>query len=208
MWLDGDTVYFRGKKALERKDILLPGLHNVENYMAAMAAVEGYASLEDVRAVAKTFGGVEHRIELVRELDGVKYYNDSIASSPTRTMAGLHSFDQQVILIAGGYDKHISFAPLGPEIVSHVKRLILCGATAEKIRQAVLDAPDYAPGHPEMVEVSTLAEAVQDARRAAKAGDVVLLSPACAAFDQFKNFMVRGKTFKSLVQQLNKEDAG
>ena len=208
VWLDGDTVYFRGKKALERKDILLPGLHNVENYMAAMAAVEGYASLEDVRAVAKTFGGVEHRIELVRELDGVKFYNDSIASSPTRTMAGLHSFDQQVILIAGGYDKHISFAPLGPEIVSHVKRLILCGATAEKIRQAVLDAPDYAPGHPEMVEVSTLAEAVQDARRAAKAGDVVLLSPACAAFDQFKNFMVRGKTFKALVQQLNKEDAG
>lgn len=202
VWLEGDTIYAQGRPVMTRQDILLPGIHNVENYMAAMAAVAGLASDEDVRTVAGTFGGVEHRIELVRELDGVRYYNDSIASSPTRTIAGLHSFDQQVILIAGGYDKHISFAPLGPEIVQHVKRLILCGATADKIRAAVTNAPDYAPGCPEITEVKTLSEAVEDARCAAKPGDVVLLSPACAAFDQFKNFMVRGQTFKALVRDL------
>lgn len=202
VWLEGDTIYAHGQPILTRQDILLPGIHNVENYMAAICAVEGYAGAEDIRAVARSFGGVEHRIELVRELHGVRYYNDSIASSPTRTMAGLHSFDQPVILIAGGYDKHISFAPLGPEIVAHVKRLILCGATAEKIRAAVTAAPDYTPGHPVMTEVQTLAEAVADASQAARPGDVVLLSPACAAFDQFKNFMVRGQTFKALVRDL------
>ena len=202
VWLEGDTIYAQGRAVMTRQDILLPGIHNVENYMAAICAVAGYVSDEDIRAVARSFGGVEHRIELVRELQGVRYYNDSIASSPTRTMAGLHSFDQQVILIAGGYDKHISFAPLGPEIVQHVKRLILCGATADKIRAAVLAAPDYAPGRPEITEVQTLAEAVTEAKNAAKPGDVVLLSPACAAFDQFKNFMVRGQTFKTLVRDL------
>ena len=202
VWLEGDTVYLHGTPILTRREILLPGIHNVENYMAAICAVEGYAAPEDIRAVAQTFGGVEHRIELVGELDGVRYYNDSIASSPTRTIAGLHSFSEQVILIAGGYDKHISFAPLGPEITSHVRLLILCGATAGKIRDAVTAAPDYAPGHPEMVEVTTLAEAVAYARAHSHSGDVVLLSPACAAFDQFKNFMVRGETFKTLVRQL------
>ena len=205
VWLDGETIYFRGEKVLERSDILLPGLHNVENYMAALAAVEGYAAAADVRAVAQTFGGVEHRIELVRELDGVRYYNDSIASSPSRTMAGLHAFTQQVILIAGGYDKHISFAPLGPEIVEHVQALILCGATAEKIRRAVEEAEGYAPGHPPIYEAATLAESVETAHAIAKGGDVVLLSPACAAFDQFKNFMVRGRAFKDLVAQLDGE---
>ncbi len=202
VWLEGNTIYLHGNPILTRQDILLPGIHNVENYMAAICAVEGYAAPADIRAVAHSFGGVEHRIELVRELDGVRYYNDSIASSPTRTIAGLHSFSEKVILLAGGYDKHISFAPLGPEITSHVKLLILCGATAGKIRDAVTAAPDYAPGHPEMAEVSTLAEAVAYARAHSHSGDVVLLSPACAAFDQFKNFMVRGETFKTLVRQL------
>ena len=145
---------------------------------------------------------MEHRIELVRTLDGVRYYNDSIASSPSRTIAGLHSFEQKVILIAGGYDKHIPFDVLGPEITAHVKRLILCGATACKIRQAVLDAPDYTPGYPEISIVSTLEEAVLDARGHAREGDIVTLSPACASFDQFKNFMLRGEAFKELVRRL------
>jgi len=184
---------------MRQEDILIPGLHNVENYMAALCAVEEYASPDDVLAVARTFGGVEHRIELVRELDGVRYYNDSIASSPSRTIAGLHAFDQKVILIAGGYDKQIPFDVLGPEITAHVKRLILCGATAEKIKQAVLNAPDYKDGFPELVVVNTLQEAVFDARDHASSGDIVTLSPACAAFDQFKNFMVRGKAYKEMV---------
>ena len=201
-WLDGDVIWFRGKRVMTREDILLPGLHNVENYMAALCAVEDYATPEDVIAVARSFGGVEHRIELVRELNGVRYYNDSIASSPTRTIAGLHAFDQKVILIAGGYDKQIPFDVLGPEIVDHVKCLILCGATAEKIRQAVLCAPGYVPGKPTLIMTENLQEALNQARAAAVPGDVVTLSPACAAFDQFRNFMVRGRVFKDMVRAL------
>lgn len=200
--LHGGKIWFDGEPVMDQKDILLPGLHNVENYMAALCAVEGYASAEDVQNVAKTFGGVEHRIELVRELEGVRYYNDSIASSPTRTIAGLHAFEQKVILIAGGYDKQIPFDVLGPEIVSHVKRLILCGATAEKIKKAVEAAPNYCAGKPEIIVTDSLKEAVLEARRGAVPGDVVTLSPACAAFDQFKNFMVRGAAYKKLVNEL------
>jgi len=201
-WFDGETVFYKGKAVMKRSDILIPGLHNVENYMAALCAVEEYASAEDVRTVARRFGGVEHRIELVRERNGVRWYNDSIASSPSRTIAGLHAFEQKVILIAGGYDKKIPFDELGPEITAHVKRLILCGATADKIRQAVLSAPNYAGGNPDIVTVNSLREAVQDAADHAEAGDIVTLSPSCASFDQFKNFMLRGDAFKELVREL------
>ena len=152
-----------------------------------------------IRDFARTFNGVEHRIELVRTYHGVRYYNDSIASSPSRTIAGLRSFPEQVILIAGGYDKHIPFDVLGPEIVEHVKLLVLCGATAGKIRAAVEQAPGYRPDHPEILEVTPFQRAVEAARDRAQPGDVVTLSPACAAFDQFKNFMERGKTFKAIV---------
>lgn len=202
VWLRDDIIYRGNHPVLFRSDILLPGIHNVENYMAAICAVEGYASDEDIRQVARTFGGVEHRIELVRELNGVRYYNDSIASSPSRTIAGLHAFDQKVILIAGGYDKQIPFDVLGPEIVSHVKTLILCGATADKIRKAVESAPGYEENHPVIKTAACLREAVELARDLSDSGDVVTLSPACAAFDQFKNFMVRGRTFKELVHGL------
>ena len=183
-------------------DIKIPGVHNIENYMAAACATEGLATDADVDAVARSFGGVEHRIELVRELHGVKYYNDSIASSPSRTIAGLHSFKQKVILIAGGYDKHIPFDVLGPEICAHVKTLVLCGATADKIRAAVENAPEYRKGAPEILEANDLCEAVALCRKAAQPGDIVTLSPACAAFDQFKNFAVRGRAYKELVGSL------
>mgnify|MGYP000195139918 CR=1 FL=1 len=126
-----------GVPVVRQDEIKIPGLHNVENYMAAILAVEGLASDEDIRYVARNFGGVEHRIEFVRELHGVRYYNDSIATSPTRTIAGLRAFPHKVVLIAGGYDKHIPFAPLAPEVVEHVKTLILCGATADAIERAV-----------------------------------------------------------------------
>ena len=161
--------------------------------MAAACAVEGLATEEDIDAIARTFAGVEHRIEFVRELDGVKYYNDSIASSPSRTIAGLHSFHQKLVLIAGGYDKKIPFDVLGPEICAHVRLLILCGATAEK---------NYLNGQPEILHAQTLEEAVRLAKQYTVPGDIVTLSPACAAFDQFKNFMVRGETYKTLVQGL------
>ena len=195
-----DGIICRGDTpVLPVSDILLPGVHNVENYMAAIAMVEGLAPDEDIRNVAKTFGGVEHRIELVRVKDGVRYYNDSIASSPTRTIAGLRSFPEKVILIAGGYDKHIPYDPLGPEICAHVKKLFLNGATGPKIREAV----ERCPGEkPEMADCPDFASAVKAAAEAAEPGDVVLMSPASAAFDQFKNFMVRGNYFKELVKEL------
>ena len=201
-YFDGKSIFRNGEKIVDAADILIPGIHNVENYMAAICAVEGLVSDDDIRCVAKNFGGVEHRIELVRVLDGVKYYNDSIASSPSRTIAGLHSFDQKLILIAGGYDKHISFESLGPEICRHVKLLVLCGVTANKIRAAVVNAPEYQAGCPVIEEVSSLEAAVRLCHDRAEAGDVVTLSPACASFDQFKNFMVRGETFKKLVKAL------
>ncbi len=182
--------------------ILLPGIHNVENYMTAIAVTDGLVSDDTIRHVAATFGGVEHRIELVRIKDGVRFYNDSIASSPSRTIAGLRSFPEQVILIAGGYDKQIPFDVLGPEVCQHVKKLYLTGATARKIYDAVVNCPGYAEGKPEIEIIDDFADTVHAAARWAREGDVVLLSPACAAFDKFKNFMVRGKYFKKLVQEL------
>ena len=202
VYLQSGVIYRNGKKIMAAADIRIPGVHNIENYMAAACAVEGLATDEDIDEVARTFAGVEHRIEFVREKDGVKYYNDSIASSPSRTIAGLHSFQQKLVLIAGGYDKKIPFDVLGPEICAHVRLLILCGATAEKIEAAVCGAPEYRPGQPEILHAKTLAEAVQLAHAHTVPGDIVTLSPACAAFDQFKNFMVRGETYKSLVQAL------
>lgn len=205
-----DGVYLRdkmvmsaGRPVLAAGDILLPGLHNLENYMAAIAAVDGLVPDEVIREFARTFGGVAHRIELVRELDGVRWYNDSIASSPSRTIAGLRSFDQKVILIAGGYDKHIPYDVLGPEIVEHVKALLLTGDTADKIKAATLAAPDYREGLPEIVDCADLREAVERSRALAKPGDVVILSPASASFDRFKNFEERGNCFKELVHALN-----
>lgn len=205
VFLRGDAIISR-KNGAEREvmktgDILIPGIHNVENYMAAISAVDGLVSDEDMRHVARTFAGVEHRIELVRTLRGARYYNDSIGTSPSRTIAGLRSFPEKVILIAGGYDKHIPFDVLGPEIVDHVKLLILCGATADKIRACVESAPNY-QGQPEMMTIPDFKAAVETASQRAGEGDVVLLSPACAAFDQFKNFMERGKVFKQLVEEL------
>ena len=196
--IDG-IIRRNGEAVLDSKDILLPGVHNIENYMAAIAAVEGMVSDETVRHVAKTFGGVEHRIELVRIKDGVRFYNDSIASSPSRTIAGLRSFEEQVILIAGGYDKHIPYDVLGPEICAHVKKLFLGGATGPLIREAVEKCGGQ---QPEIVDCSDFTAAVLAAAEAAQPGDVVLMSPASAAFDQFKNFMVRGQYFKKLVMEL------
>ena len=200
--LAGDTICRDGQPVLDKKDILIPGEHNVENYMAAIAAVQGLVEDETIRQVAKTFGGVEHRSELGRIRDGVRFYNDSIASSPSRTIAGLRSFPEKVLLIAGGYDKHIPYDVLGPEICAHVKKLYLGGATGQKIRAAVENCPEYKPGAPEIVDCGDFTSAVKAAAAGAVSGDVVLMSPASAAFDQFKNFMVRGEFFKKMVMEL------
>ena len=197
--IENGMICRNGVQVLDTKDILLPGVHNIENYMAAIAAVEGLVSDETVRKVAATFGGVEHRIELVRIKDGVRYYNDSIASSPSRTIAGLRSFPEKVILIAGGYDKNIPYDVLGPEICAHVKTLVLGGTTGPKIREAVEKCSGE---QPEIIDCSDFASAVQAAVAAAQSGDVVLMSPASAAFDQFKNFTVRGEFFKKMIMEL------
>lgn len=203
VYLKDGMVMYCGRPILPAEDIRIPGLHNLENYMAAIAVVEELVPDEVIRDFARTFGGVEHRIELVRELDGVSWYNDSIASSPSRTIAGLRSFKKKVILIAGGYDKHIPYDDLGPEIINSVKALLLTGDTAQAIKAAVRAAPDYQPGLPEIVDCTDLREAVEKARAMAKPGDVVIMSPASASFDRFKNFMERGNAFKDLVNGLN-----
>ena len=200
---NGDCV----RPVLSADEIAIPGVHNIENYMAAVAAVDGLVSDEVIREVAASFSGVEHRIELVREVHGVKYYNDSIASSPTRTIAGLRSFRQKVILIAGGKDKNIDYAPLGPEIVQHVRFLILTGgdvigSTVPKICTAVLNAPEYDSVALPILLIDDFEEAVRAAAAQASEGDVVLLSPASTSFDKFSNFMERGKTFKAVVNHL------
>ena len=183
--------------------IKIPGMHNVENYMSAIAAVWGEVDAENIVKVATEFAGVEHRAEFVRELDGVKYYNDSIASSPTRTALGtLSLYNFKIVLIAGGYDKKIPYDELGPVIVEKVKYLILMGATAPKIEQAVLNAEKYTEGSPVIIKVNNMEEAVAKAREIAVEGDIVSMSPASASFDLYKNFDERGKHFKSIVNKL------
>lgn len=187
---------------MNQREIRIPGLHNVENYLAAISAVWGEVSVETIRRIAREFGGVEHRIEFVRELDGVKWYNDSIASSPSRTVAGLKAFPQKIILLAGGYDKKIPFEPMVPYIVDKVKALILMGLTAPKIEAAVRNGQGFEEERLPIYHAKDLEDAVGIARRIAEKGDIVSLSPACASFDAFPNFEVRGRRFKELVKGL------
>ena len=171
-------------------------------FNAAISAVWGEVSRENIVSVEKSFPGVEHRIEFVRELGGVKWYNDSIASSPTRTIAGLNSFHQKIILLAGGYDKKIPFEPLAPKIVEKVKALILMGVTAPKIEAAVRGCSDFDEQALPIYHVSNMQQAVEKAREIAREGDIVSLSPACASFDLYPDFEARGRHFKELVNKL------
>ena len=187
---------------LPRAEVKLRGLHNVENLLAAIAAVWGRVPVEAMRQVGSTFTGVEHRIEPVRTLDGVTYYNDSIASSPTRTIAGLRSFNQKIILIAGGYDKKIPYEPLAPEILAHVKTLVLMGATGPRIEAAVRGCAGFDESALTILHADSMQHAVELARGAAQPGDVVSLSPASASFDLYPNFEVRGRDYKNIVNSL------
>ena len=193
---DGNSV----KTLMHRSLIRIIGDHNVENYMTAIAATLGYVDDEVIRTVAETFGGVEHRMEFVREVDGVKWYNDSIASSPTRVIAGLKAQTQKIIMLAGGYDKKIPFEPMVPYVLEKVKYLILTGATSEKIRNAVVSHPDYDPSALTVEMSPDWDYAIDRARAVAESGDIVSLSPACASFDCFANFEKRGEYFKEKVR--------
>ena len=202
VWLEDGILYSEGRAVMKQSDIRIPGIHNVENYMAAIAVLEGMVPYEAMAEVARAFPGVEHRLELVRELGGVRYINDSIGSSPTRTQAGLKCFDGPLVLIAGGYDKKIPFDDLGVDIAARVRLLLLCGATAAAIEAAVRAAPGFDVSRTEIVRFESLDDLVPTARQLAREGDTVLFSPACASFDQFKNFGVRGRYFKELVNKL------
>ncbi len=185
------------------EDINIPGLHNVENFMAAICAVRPFVSNETIVSVARTFSGVRHRAQLVRVLDGVRYYNDSIASSPTRTASGMLSlFEEKLILICGGYDKNIPYAPLGPVICNKVKALILLGATGPKIEDAVRNSAEYTENNPVIIYADTMENAVDIARANASDGDIVALSPASASFDMYRDFEHRGEHFMSIVNEL------
>ncbi len=201
-WLDGNenivfSEYGNDTVVMNVKDIFIPGVHNIENYMAAIAAVWGRVEPEAIRRFARAFGGVAHRCELVRERHGVRWYNDSIGSSPSRTIAGLKAFSQKVILIAGGYDKHIPYDPLGPVACEKVKVAILMGATAPAIEKVLSECGDMP-----IYRVSGMEEAVEVADSVSGDGDIVFMSPASASFDMYKNFEVRGNHFRDLVNGL------
>lgn len=208
VWVNGNgmivvTLNGRDTEIMHKDDIKIPGNHNLENYLAAIGAVFGAVDNSCIVKVAKEFGGVEHRTELVRVLDGVSYYNDSIASSPTRTIKGtLSLYDRKIIMIAGGYDKKIPFDELGEVVTEKVKTIILLGATADKIESAILNAANYSEGSPEIYKVDNMEQAVAVAQSKAVPGDIVSLSPACASFGLYKDFNERGRHFKSIVNML------
>ena len=193
------NILHEGEILLRRSEVLLPGDHNIENYMAAICAVWDLVSRESIRRVAGSFAGLEHRLELVRTRNGVRYYNDSIASSPTRTMACLNSFDQKLILLLGGYDKHTDFMPLCREIIAsgRIDDVVVMGETARQIREQLEEA-----GYDRITQAYSLRDAVDKARALAVSGGNVLLSPACASFDMFRDYEHRGQAFKELVAAL------
>lgn len=199
---DGKIVHSDGKQEqilLDTADIILPGRHNIENYMTAISNTYGIVSEDVYKQVAGTFPGVEHRLELVRELDGVKYYNSSIDSSPSRTAAALSALSVKPIVICGGYDKNIPFAPLAEALCERAAGVVLTGDTAEKIYNALLEYDGFDAQKLPVRRVGDFEGAVREAREMARRGGVVLLSPACASFDRFKNFMQRGELFKQIV---------
>ena len=198
VYLHNGIIFVDDEEILKVSDIKIPGHHNIENYMAAIGAVYGIVGKETVQKVAKSFGGVPHRIELVRTIDGVRYYNSSIDSSPNRTINTLKVFSEPVVLIAGGKDKGIPYDEIGEPIASHVKTLILIGKTAELIDNAVKKTGKKV----DTFYVKTYEEAVLKAKESAVAGDVVLLSSASTSFDMFNNFEERGNLFKELVNGL------
>ena len=189
------------EKILNKNDIKLRGIHNYENICAALAATETVASKEAQIEAVKNFKGVEHRLEFVREIDGVKYYNDSIGTSPASTIAGLNAFDENIILLAGGSDKGLDYKEIGEVIAKKVGTLILTGPTAQKIEEATKQALSEEKSI-EIIHTNNLEESVKVAKEKARSGDIVLLSPASASFDAFKNFEERGNYFKTLVNNL------
>lgn len=200
----GDIYYVENDNktfVMNKNDIIIPGDHNIENYCTAISSVWGMVSVDNIKKIAQTFGGVEHRIEFVREFEGVRYYNDSIATSPSRVISGLKAFGKKIIVIMGGSDKGNDMSEMVPYILKYVKTLCLNGATADKIYDTIISDPQYESSGLEIIKSATMQESLNDAKFIAKPGDIVSLCPACPAFDQFKTFEYRGREFKRLVKE-------
>ena len=207
VFLRGDSIVFSDgqseEELLRRTDIKLPGLHNVENYMTAAALTRGLITRDDLVEVARTFGGVPHRIEFVRELDGVKYYNSSIDSTPTRTEAALSVFDCRPVFILCGRDKHVPFDSLARALYDRAGGVVVSGEAMSVIRRA-LEAEAARRGSdslPIAYEDDFFA-AIDRARGLARPGSAVVLSPSCTSFDRFRNFEERGDAFREYVKKL------
>ena len=195
-----DKIYFNDKVILEGKDLHIRGRHNYENVCAALSATYDLIDMDRAIKAIKEFNGVEHRLEFVREINHVKWYNDSVSSSPTRTIAGLNSYQEKIVLIAGGYDKNLDYSPIAKPILEHVSKLILFGSTSDKIYNAVINEKsneDIA-----IYRETSLENVVSRAKEVATPNEIVLFSPASASFDMFKNFADRGRQFKDLVNKL------
>ena len=204
---NGDIVYCENGAEtyiMNKNDIIIPGNHNIENYCTAITAVWGLVEIENMVKIARTFGGVEHRIEFVREFNGVKYYNDSIATSPSRVISGLRAFGRKIIVIMGGSDKGNDMSEMVDDILKYVKVLVLNGATADKIYNTIIKNKNFAESELKVIKTDTLENALNIAKETAQNGDIVSLCPACPAFDQFKTFEYRGRKFKELVNGFDK----
>ena len=190
------------KHLLDTKEVILRGNHNFENIATAIAATRNFVKIEEAVETIKKFKPVEHRLEYIKTIDNVKWYNDSVSSSPTRTIAGLYAFDEEIVLIAGGYDKNLDYTPIAKPIVEKVKTLILLGQTSGKIFEAVKNELDQQKKNLDIYMCESLEETVKIAKKSAKQGQIVLFSPASASFDMFKNFADRGEKFKKIVNEL------
>jgi UDP-N-acetylmuramoylalanine--D-glutamate ligase len=204
--VNGDQIIFRRngheQPVLARSDIQLKGDHNLENVLAAVAmAMVAGCTPQQVRKAVQEFRAVEHRLELVSAINGVTFYNDSKATNVDATVKALESFPANIHIILGGKDKDSDYTVLQPLLRERVKRVYLIGAAADKIAAQVQNAAT-------IVRSGTLERAVRQAFDAATAGDVVLLAPACASFDQFENYEHRGRVFKDLVRSLTPVTTG
>jgi len=201
-YTDGKYIYYNNKVIIDTKDIKLRGVHNYENICTALSATIDLIDLDKSIEAIKEFNGVEHRLELVREINNVKWYNDSVSSSPTRTIAGLYSYSEDIVLIAGGYDKNLDYTPIAKPILEKVTKLILIGDTKEKIYNAVTELNKEVNKNIEIYKCNSLKEVVDIALKVATDKEIVLFSPASASFDMFKNFADRGLQFKDLVNKI------
>lgn len=202
--LEGDFITYNHEKIIDTNKLLLKGKHNYLNVCAALNVIHDFikVSREELEEIVAGIKSVHHRLEFVREVNGVKWYNDSASTTPDKSMAGIYAFNEDVVLIAGGYDKNIAYDSLAKPILDKVSKLILFGKTKDKIYDAVMELNKVVGKDIQIYVLDTLEEVVEAAYQVSKPGEVVLFSPASASFDMFNNAYERGDLFKELVQEL------